>query len=84
MMNFIIVYILRWILWVGDNDEMGGANVKLRSEKPEGKACLGDLGVDIRIILKLILREIEFEGADWIHLAQDTALVDTLINLRIP
>jgi hypothetical protein len=33
---------------------------------------LGDLDVDIRIILKLILREIEFEGADWIHEAQDT------------
>lgn len=37
MMKFIIVYILRWILWMGDNDEVGGANLKLRSENQKEK-----------------------------------------------
>jgi len=48
---------------------------------------LGDLGVDGRIVLKLIL-EIRCEGVDWIHLAQDRdqwrALVNTVVELRVP
>jgi hypothetical protein len=32
------------------------------------------------------LREMEWEGVDWIHLAQDRvqAVVNTVMNLRIP
>jgi hypothetical protein len=34
------------------------------------------------------LKEIGYEGADWIHLAQDRGqqlnLVDTVMNLRVP
>jgi hypothetical protein len=39
-------------------------------------------------ILKLILREIGWEGGDWIDLAQDRdqwrALVRVIMNLRVP
>jgi hypothetical protein len=30
------------------------------------------------------LREIGFGDADWIHLAQDRGLVNTMLNLRVP
>jgi hypothetical protein len=39
-------------------------------------------------ILKWILREIEWDGVDWIEMAQDRgqwrALVNTVMNLRVP
>jgi hypothetical protein len=39
-------------------------------------------------ILKWILREIKWDGMDWIELAQDRdqwrALVNTVMNLRVP
>jgi hypothetical protein len=38
--------------------------------------------------IKLDLREIEWEGVDWIDIAQDRdqwrALVNTVLNLRVP
>jgi hypothetical protein len=38
--------------------------------------------------LQLLLREIGWEGVDWIHLAQDCnqweALVNTIMNLQVP
>jgi hypothetical protein len=38
--------------------------------------------------IKMDLREIEWDGMDWIELAQDRdwwrALVDTVMNLRVP
>jgi hypothetical protein len=49
---------------------------------------LGDLGEGGRIIVKLILTEIEYEDVDWIHVAQDRgrwrALVDTVMILLVP
>jgi hypothetical protein len=56
--------------------------------KPEGKMPLGRpirrLGDNIR----MDLREIGWSGTDWINLAQDRdqwrALVNTVINLRVP
>ena len=38
--------------------------------KPEGKNCLEDLGVDGRIILKLVFKKWD-ECVDWIGLTQD-------------
>jgi hypothetical protein len=38
--------------------------------QPERKIQLGDLGVDWRMILKVIFRK---QNVDWIHLAQDWA-----------
>ena len=39
--------------------------------KQEGKNHLEDPGVDGRIILKWIFQEVEWEGMDWIDLAQN-------------
>jgi hypothetical protein len=56
--------------------------------KPEGKRPLGrrrDRWVDN---IKMDLREIRWDGLDWIDLAQDRdqwrALVNTVMNLRVP
>jgi uncharacterized protein YjcR len=47
-----------------------------------------DLDVGGWTILKWILREIGWDGTDWIDLAQDRdqwrALMNTLMNLRVP
>ena len=32
----------------------------------------------------MYLRELGYEGGDWIYLAQDPAVVDTVMNARIP
>jgi hypothetical protein len=34
--------------------------------------------------IKMDLREIEWDGMDWIDLAQDRALVNMVMNLRVP
>jgi hypothetical protein len=39
--------------------------------KHEGKDHLEDLGVEVTIILKRMLKEIEQEVVDWIHLGQE-------------
>jgi hypothetical protein len=54
---------------------------------PERNNHLEDLGVDGRIILKLILNKYD-RGMDWIDLANDRDkwrdVVNTVMNLRIP
>jgi hypothetical protein len=55
--------------------------------KPEGNKPLGRTGCRWgKKILKQI-KEIELEGVDWVHLAQDSdrwrALVNTAMNLRV-
>jgi hypothetical protein len=53
--------------------------------KPEGKRQLGRRWVDN---IKIDLREIGWDGTDWIDVAQDRdqwmALVNTVIYLRVP
>jgi hypothetical protein len=34
--------------------------------------------------IKMDLREIGWDGVDWIDIAQDRALVNTVLNLRVP
>jgi hypothetical protein len=34
--------------------------------------------------IKVDLREIRWVGMDWINMAQDRALVNTVLNLRVP
>jgi hypothetical protein len=56
--------------------------------KPEGKRPLGRQRRRSVDNIKMDLREIGWDGIDWIHLAQDRdqwrALVNTVINLRVP
>jgi hypothetical protein len=47
-------------------------------EYPKGKAHLGDLGVDKRMILKLILKR---QGANWIELAQGVVHYEDFVTM---
>jgi hypothetical protein len=55
---------------------------------PVGKRPLEDLGVDERIILKMDLQDVRWEGMDWIDLAEDKyswrALVNAAVKFRVP
>jgi hypothetical protein len=57
-------------------------------EKPQGKRSLGRPRRRCVDNSKIDLREIGLDGMDWIDLAQDRyqwrALVDTVMNLRVP
>jgi hypothetical protein len=56
--------------------------------KPEGKRPLGRLRRTWVGNIKMDLREIGWDGVDWIHMAQDRdqwrALVNTVLKLRVP
>jgi hypothetical protein len=56
--------------------------------KPEGKRPLGKPTRRWMDNIKMDLREIEWDGMDWVDVAQDRdqwrALVNTLKNLRVP
>jgi hypothetical protein len=56
--------------------------------KPEGKRTLGRPRRRWVDNIKMDLTEIEWDGVDWIELAQDRdqwrALVNTVVNLRVP
>jgi hypothetical protein len=49
---------------------------------------LGDPGIDGRIIIRWILRNLDVGSMDWIELAQDRdrwwALVNVVMNFRAP
>jgi hypothetical protein len=57
-------------------------------ERPEGKRALGRPRRKWEDNIKMDLREIGIEGANWIRLAQDRfhwrAFVSTVMNLRVP
>jgi hypothetical protein len=56
--------------------------------KPEGRRPLGRLRRRWEDNIKIDLREVGWEGIDWIDLAQDRdrclALVNTVMNVRVP
>jgi hypothetical protein len=56
--------------------------------KPEGKRPLGRPRCSWVNNIKMDLREIKWDGMDWIDLSQDRdprrALVNTIMNLRVP
>jgi hypothetical protein len=56
--------------------------------KPEGKSPLGRSRRRWVDNIKMDLREIKWDGIDWIDLAQDRdqwrALLNTVINIRVP
>jgi hypothetical protein len=49
---------------------------------------LENLGVDGKIIFRVDLKEIGWEGVNWIHLAQDRdqwwAILNMVMNLQVP
>jgi hypothetical protein len=77
-------------------DEMGGAcsthgdmrnGYKILVGEPEGKRPLRRPRHRWEGNIRMDLREIGWEGADWIHLAQDKdqwgAVVNMIMNLRV-
>jgi hypothetical protein len=63
-------------------------HTKLWSEKPEGKRPLVRPRRRWEDNIRMDLREIGWEGVDWMHLAQDRdhcrSLVNTVMNRRVP
>jgi hypothetical protein len=55
--------------------------------KPEGKRPLGRPRCRWEDNIRIDIREIVWEGVDWIHLAQDSdqwrAVVNTVMDLRV-
>jgi hypothetical protein len=75
--------------WAGNVARMGEKNAyRILAGKPEGKRPLGRPRCKWVNNIKMDLREIEWDGMDWIDLAQDRdqrrALVNTVMNLLVP
>jgi hypothetical protein len=88
--NIVRVIKSRRIRWAGHVTRMGEGRVVYRVfvGKPEGKRPLGRPRRMWKDNIKLDLREIGIDGANWIRLAQDRvqwrAFVNTVINLQVP
>jgi hypothetical protein len=56
--------------------------------KPEGKRLLGRPRRRWVDNIKMVIREIGWDGVDWVDMAQDRdqwrAFVNTVLNLRVP
>jgi hypothetical protein len=76
--------------WAGHVARMGeGRGVyRILVGRPEDKRPLGGPGRRSEDNIKMDLREIGLDGANWIRLAQDKvqgqAFVNTVMNLRVP
>jgi hypothetical protein len=84
MMNFIVCILHRILL--GEGEGRGGYRVLVG--KPKGKRPLKRPKRRWKNNIKLDLREIRIDGANWIRLAQDRvqwwAFVNMVMNLRVP
>jgi hypothetical protein len=78
---------MRWAGQVARIGEKRNA-YRILKGKPEGKTPLGRPTRRWVDNIKIDLREIEWDGMDWIDVAQDRdqwrALVNTVLNLRDP
>jgi hypothetical protein len=78
---------MRWAEHVARMGETRNA-YRILVGKPEGKIPLGRPRRRWADNIKMDLREIGWDGRDWIELAQDKdqwrALLNTVMNLRIP
>jgi hypothetical protein len=81
---------LRRMRWAGHVARMGEKRnaYRILSGNPEGKRPLGRPRRRWVDNIKMDLREIGWDGVDWIDLAQDRdqwrALVKAVMNLRVP
>jgi hypothetical protein len=88
--NIVKVIKSRKMTWAGHVAPMGeGRGVyRVLVGKPEGKRPLGRPRRRWEDNIKMNLREIWIDGANWIRLAQNTvqrwAFVNTVMNLRVP
>jgi hypothetical protein len=88
--NTVRVIKLRKMRWAGHMAPMGeGEGVyRILVGRPEGKRPLGRRRRRWDDNIKLDLREIGIDGANWIQLAQDRvrwrAFVNTVMDLRVP
>jgi hypothetical protein len=88
--NIVRVIKLRRMRWAGHVARMGeGRGVyRVLVGRPEGKRPLGRPRRRWEDNIKMGLREIGIDGANWIHLFQDRiqwrAFVSTVMNLLVP
>jgi hypothetical protein len=88
--NIIRLIKSRKTRWAGHVARMGETRIayRLLVGKPEGKRPLGRSRRRWVDKIKMALREIGWDGMDWIELAQDRdqwrALVNTVMNLWVP
>jgi hypothetical protein len=78
---------MRWMEHVARMGE-GRSVYRVLVGRPEGKRPLGRIRRRLENNIKIDLRKIGIDGANWIRLAQDSvrwgASVSTVINLRFP
>jgi hypothetical protein len=78
---------MRWAGHVGEREEKRNA-YRILVGKPEGNRPRGRPSCRCAGNIKTDLREIGWDGMDWIDVAQDRdqwrALVDMIMNLRVP
>jgi len=92
LQNAIIVRVIksRRMRWAGHVASVGEGrgSYRILVGRPEGKKLLGRPRPRWEDNIKLDLREIGIDGANWIQLVQDRvqlwACVNTIINLRVP
>jgi hypothetical protein len=88
--NIVRVIKSRRMRWAGHVSRMGeGKGVyRVLVGRPEDRRPLGRPGRRWEDNIKMVLREIGIDGANWIRLDQDRvqwrAFVNTVMNLRIP
>jgi hypothetical protein len=88
--NIIRVIKSRRLRWAGHVARMGERRGAYRAlvVKPEGRRPLGRPRHRWEDYIKMDLREVGWEGTNWIDLAQDRdrwqAVVYTVMNLRVP
>jgi hypothetical protein len=86
--NIIRMMKSRWVRWTGYVARMGEKNNPHRIlVKPKGKRPLGRPRRKWLDSIKIDLREIGWDGMDWLELVQNRdqwrALVNTVMNLRV-
>jgi hypothetical protein len=88
--NIVRVIKSRRMRWAGHAARMGdGKSVyRVLVGRPEGKRPLGRPRHRWKDNIKMDVREIEIDGANWIQLAQDRVqwrtFLNTVMNLKIP
>jgi hypothetical protein len=88
--SIITIIMSRRMRWAGNVARMGEKlnAYRILVGKPEGKRPLGRPGRRLVDNVEMDLREIGWDGMNWIDMAQNRdqwrALVNTVLNLRVP